>query len=298
MRNKTSSTITTVPLENKEAKAQLKQLYLDIENAKKDQVQALKDREQFLGAVGDKEAVLVELGLVKIELNKTKEEVEASKKTQAGLVEKNANLSQEIEIKEAKIKELGGINDEIDVAKNKLALIEQKKQELPGLEQKISSLNAKITQLETDYQTKAGEVALSLNKLVQEKEISEKKLHLVNSELEKINASIKSNQILLLKTEQSLAEKTNEVAKLASSISGLEFGFNKKFREENENLTARLQKIKDKFNEECNRRVKELDEREGMISEKIKWQEADRNYLQEVKKDLEVTYKKKINRVI
>lgn len=275
--NNQETTFITSEQKLKKLKAEISTLGSVLDGMKSEIETKKAEQEQFLGASNDVEAkkgelksFMMQLSVLDAELNAKKRETKKFEDLTAKLAQSKADL----EVIRAEEKKLTAKRYEsLDVHRETQILIAKYKKERESLEGRLETLKADLNASESYLKEIDKEIAQK-NKLLSERKTE---LETINQEIEKqavLWNKIKDDKKDYLKNWEE--EKKREVMNLGSYIQAEQ---------------ERFEKIKGKKKEEA-------DLLAGELSEKEAWLKEDRNYLREVKKDLETTYKVKIKRVI
>lgn len=297
MKNKVSTIVKTIPMENKLAKAQLKQIYLDIEDANKKKEEALLNSELILGASQEKEQVFAELEIVKTELNEnTAKLIEVKDNLVTSGVE-SLKLDREIENKQAKLAEFDGLEEKITLAKKELLVLDEKNKEIDLLAVQFNTLQSKISKLEDDFKKKQVEIAESLKPILENLLNKEAELKTLNNEIanQKLTSAIAIEAFNEIKKEYDLV--SNEVSGLVKSKLELKEEIEKERKEKFAVLDKELSDKQTEFVNANKERLDDIVKREGDVSVDEKRLEKKKKELIEAKKNLEDFYGRKISNI-
>lgn len=261
----------------REIKDKIELLGSALDSMEKEKQKREREQEQFLGVAGDVESKTVELETLNTKLS---------------------TVNQELTAKEARLSKLEGLEEKISYAELTLKDLNKKINELKDLDTQIEIAHERFNTLESNYLERVVEIEKSIDGLENEKKIVEDRIRFANEDLKKTRSEMVSAIGKLDEMNKEIDKKTGQLGELANKMTVLEQKTAEKIAKTKSDLDTELSALKEKTIRECSAKSLELDKREIELNEKIKWQESDRKYLQEVKKDLETTYKIKIKRVI
>lgn len=255
-----------------------------IAELRKEEEEKLANHQEFLGASNNLSSIVKEI----------KEKKEELEKLNTTLSESQEKILKNSKLYKKEVEKLEEVKKESGKIRNQLVLLQKKSDGLSRIEEKIGLANIKLKDLENNYNKRAIEINKNIDNLEKNKEISEKKLKLINYEIDK-----EISKLSKLKEEIPVISKTIELLNNKKEVvSGEILSLKIKFNEDKDKYEKELLKLKDNFNKECKIKVKELENRECEVNERERLQKEDRIYLIQLKNDLESTYKIKIKRVI
>lgn len=221
------------------------------------------------------------------------------------LLEQKSNLNNElfdlgakINTAKSELSKYNGIKELISEAKSELERLNNQKNELSLVENHLENGRNDLFKLQNDYNEQ--ELSLQSKIDVMKSEICnfEEKISVLKSEESEKTKEVNDLVVKLEDLNKRVSASSRELDKLLTKIAESKKQAELSASDAKNTLETELSSKKREFDQNCAIKIAEIEKLQGELSEKIKWQEADRNYLKEVKADLESTYKVKIKRVI
>lgn len=294
MKNKVSTTSIAVPMENKKAKARLKEIQSHISEAETKKAKILEDKSIILGASQDKETVLAELDATKTELSNAQNELATAKQKKADIVDETIKCSETLRLRQADLAELNGLKTELEAAKvaigERANTLEQQNQESHKLALQIEAAKSTLAGLEVEQNKKIKEATQNLQKLSDDAKNAEAKLKTADEELNKVELDVLDRKKELEKLQEDIKNETSAKDNLIAQSDALKLDITNKIEECNKKLDAELATKQADFDKSIVKKQEELSEREGELALREKRFEKKRKEAIETYKNLEDRY--------